>query len=196
MILEDEDPDFRVLDISVNTFNDAIPSYHHKTIGGYSPVKMQRYQDLIEQYIMPEIRQVYGVVNNAATVQEVADSLPLLKMTSALNGKYIILGAEFSPVENPYAYGNAWFVSDVVPAANPDEEIALLGYADLRNAAVIGDDFEWAQRFFADAQNDKRDAQNENNDDSDMIELTHYAPNELRYDFSTDADRAAIFSEI
>ncbi|MBQ5886956.1 MAG: hypothetical protein IIW82_04820, partial [Clostridia bacterium] len=43
--------------------------------------------------------QVYGVVNNAATVQEVADSLPLLKMTSALNGKYIILGGEYPPVE-------------------------------------------------------------------------------------------------
>ena len=28
------------------------------------------------------------------------------------------------------------------------------------------------------------------------IAITHYAPNELRYSFSTDADRAAIFSEI
>ena len=91
IILEDDDPDFRVLDISVNTFNDAIPSYHHKTIGGYSPVKMQRYQDLIERYITSEIRDVYGVINTAETVQEVADSLPLLKMISALNGKYIII---------------------------------------------------------------------------------------------------------
>lgn len=196
IIHEDTDPHYRVLDISVNTFNDAIQSYHHKCIGGYSPVKLQRYQDLIEKYITSEIRQVYGAVENAETVQDVEAALPELKVVSMLNGKYIILGAEFSPVENPYAYGNAWFVSDVVPAADPDEEIALLGYADLRNAAVIGDDFKWAQRFFADAQNDKSDAQNENKDASDRIELTHYAPNELRYDFSTDADRAAIFSEI
>ena len=152
IILEDDDPDFRVLDISVNTFNDAIPSYHHKTIGGYSPVKMQRYQDLIERYITSEIRDVYGVINNAETVQEVADSLPLLKMTSALNGKYIILGGEYPPVENRHAFGNAWFVDEVVPAATPDEEIALLGSTDLRNAAVIGDDFAWARDAFAGLQ--------------------------------------------
>ena len=64
ILFEDEDPDFRVLDISVNTFNDAITSYHHKTIGGYSPVKMQRYQDLIDRYITKEIRQLYDVVGN------------------------------------------------------------------------------------------------------------------------------------
>ena len=126
IILQDSDPDYRVLDISVNTFNDAIPSYHHKTIGGYSPVKMQRYQDLIERYLTSEIRSVYGVLENAVTVQDVTDSLPLLKMTSALNGKYIVLGAEYPPVENRHAFGNAWFVSSCVPAATPDEEIALL----------------------------------------------------------------------
>lgn len=186
IILEDPDLDYRVLDISVNTFNDAIPSYHHKTIGGYSPVKMQRYQDLIERYLTSEIRKLYEVVGNAATVQEVTDSLPLLKMTSALNGKYIVLGAEYPPVENRHAFGNAWFVSSCMPAATPDEEIALLATTDLRDAAVIGQDFAWAQRFFTDAQIGS----------SDIITLTRYAPNELRYDYSTAADRAAIFSEI
>ena len=193
IILEDPDLDYRVLDISVNTFNDAIPSYHHKTIGGYSPVKMQRYQDLIERYLTSEIRKVYEVVGNAATVQEVTDSLPLLKMTSALNGKYVILGAEYPPVENRHAFGNAWFVSSCIPAADPDEEIALLASADLRNEAVIGEDFAWARRFFADAQNDIQDAQNE---PEGHITLTYYAPNELRYDYAAAADRAAIFSEI
>ena len=193
IILEDPDLDYRVLDISVNTFNDAIPSYHHKTIGGYSPVKMQRYQDLIERYLTSEIRKVYDVVGKAATVQEVTDSLPLLKMTSALNGKYVILGAEYPPVENRHAFGNAWFVSSCVPAADPDEEIALLASADLRNEAVIGDDFAWARRFFADTSNDSSDIQNES---GDQITLTHYAPNELRYEYNVTADRAAIFSEI
>ncbi len=145
MIHEDNSLDYRVLDLSVNTFNDAIQSYHHKCIGGYSPVKLQRYQDLIERYITGEIREVFEVVGEAATVAEVEERLPELPVVSMLNGRYIILGAEYPPVVNPYAFGNCWFVSEAVPAASADEEIALLGTADLRTAAVIGEDVDWAR---------------------------------------------------
>lgn len=197
IILEDTDPDYRVLDISVNTFNSSIPSYHHKTIGGYSPVKLQRYQDLIEKYITSEIYQIYDVVENAATVQDVEDRFPELKITSLLNGKYIILGADYPPVMNPYAYGNAWFVSSAVPAATPDEEIALLASTDLRNAAVIGDDYAAVRSSDAFAVNsDSNDIESGEIPLSPSIELTCYAPNELRYAYSTDRERAAIFSEI
>ena len=197
IIHQDTDLDYRVLDLSVNTFNDAIQSYHHKCIGGYSPVKLQRYQDLIDRYITDEIRDIYGAVSGAATVQEVEEALPETKVVSMLNGKYIILDGNISPVVNPYAYGNCWFVSDCVPAATPDEEIALLENTDLRNTAVIGDDFEWAQGFFADAQNDAMNCNSElSSESSYRIELTHYSPKELRYAFSTDTERAVIFSEI
>ena len=186
VILEDTSLDYRVLDISVNTFNSSIPSYHHKTIGGYSPVKLQRYQDLIERYITPEIYEFYDVLENAETVSDVEANLPEMKVVSMLNGKYIILGADYPPVVNPHAYGNAWFVSSAVPAATPDEEIALLGGADLRNSAVIGADFS----SFIDDITETPDSV------MSSIALTHYAPNELRYSYSTDAKRAAIFSEI
>ena len=185
IILEDPDLDYRVLDLSVNTFNSSIPSYHHKTIGGYSPVKLQRYQDLIEKYITPEIYAIYDVVENAETVTEVNESLQEMKIISMLNGRYIILGAEYPPVVNLHAYGNAWFVSSFVPAATPDEEIALLEYADLRNSAIVGDDFAWARDGYEPVVSGEA-----------SIALTHYAPNELRYAYSTDAERPAIFSEI
>ena len=196
IILEDPALDYRVLDISVNTFNSSIPSYHHKTIGGYSPVKLQRYQDLIEKYITPEIYDVYDVVENAATVSEVEANLPELKVISMLNGKYIILGAEYPPVENPYAYGNAWFVSSAVPAATPDEEIALLASTDLRNVAVIGDDFAHIRLPRHVIPSEAADVIPSKAWESPSIVLTHYAPNELRYSYSTDSERAAIFSEI
>ena len=197
IIHQDTDPNYRVLDLSVNTFNDAIQSYHHKCIGGYSPVKLQRYQDLIDQYITSEIRQVYGAVENAVTVQDVSATLPELKVVSMLNGKYIILGAEYSPVVNPHAYGNAWLVSDFVPAATPNEEIALLEYTDLRTAAVIGDDFGWAQEAIAGINAEKAEVYTDGRlERIPQILLTSYAPNELRYAFSTDTERAAIFSEI
>ena len=187
IIHEDTDPNYRVLDLSVNTFNDAIQSYHHKCIGGYSPVKLQRYQDLIDKYITDEIYDIYDVVENAATIQDVEAALPELKVVSMLNGKYIILGENYSPVVNPYAYGNAWFVSDFVSAATPDEEIALLEGTDLRTTAVIGQDFQDAV---------KNVQTEEMTFDMPRISLTHYAPNDLRYSFRTGSERAAIFSEI
>ena len=200
ILFEDEDPDFRVLDISVNTFNDAITSYHHKTIGGYSPVKMQRYQDLIDKYITKEIKQLYGVIGKAETVQYVEDNLPYLKVVSALNGKYIILGGEYPPIANAYAMGNAWFVDSAVAAATPDEEIALLEGVDLHTAAIIGDDFQWARqsKAFAQTQTDESANYPERGPGfrQDIIYLSYYAPNELRYTYSTAAERAAIFSEI
>ena len=186
IILEDPSLDYRVLDISVNTFNSSIPSYHHKTIGGYSPVKLQRYQDLIEWYITPEIYDFYDALENSETVEDLEATLSEMKIISMLNGKYIILGADYPPIENPYAYGNAWFVSSAVPAATPDEEIALLEGADLRNSAVIGADFA----SFIDDITETPDSV------MSSIALTHYAPNELRYSYATDAKRAAIFSEI
>lgn len=199
ILLEDTDPDFRVLDISINTFNSSLASYHHKTIGGYSPVKLQRYQDFIEKYINTEIRQIYDVVSKSATVQEVEENLPKLQITSLLNGKYIILGGEYPPVENPYAMGHCWFVEDIAPAANPDEEIALTGYADLSKVAVVGKDFQdvVSLKFQkSDAMSNPSDVISGEDTSADHISLSYYAPNELRYTFSTSASRPAIFSEI
>ena len=196
MLFEDEDPNFRVLDISINTFNSSIASYHHKTIGGYSPVKMQRYQDLIETYITDEIRSIYDVVGKSATVQDVVLNLPELKITSMLNGKYIILGGEYPPVENFNAMGHCWFVENCEKAASPDEEIALTGVVDLRKTAVIGADFETVTEggYFSDLND--TNGLGAHGDWTDEIALTHYAPNELRYTFNTNRERAAIFSEI
>ena len=189
IIHQDEDPNYRVLDLSVNTFNDAIQSYHHKCIGGYSPVKLQRYQDLIDRYIAPEIREFYGAASEAETISDIENTLPELKVVSMLNGKYIIVDPSCSPVQNQFAYGNCWFVDNYVPAATPNEEIDQLAWTDLRTTAVIGKDFLAAQKFFDNSNG-------ATNDSTDVIELVHYAPNELRYAFKTSGERAAIFSEI
>lgn len=186
-IHQDDDPNYRVLDLSVNVFNDAIQSYHHKCIGGYSPVKLQRYQDLIDRYITKEIYSFSDMTNGAVTIQEIEDTLSELKVISLLNGKYIIVDPDCPPVKNEYAYGNCWFVDNCVPAASPDEEIALLASTDLRTTAVIGNDFKWAQTT---------KESNATPGAMDHIQLTRYAPNELRYTFKTSSERKAVFSEI
>lgn len=191
IIHKDNDPEYRVLDISVNTFNDAIQCYHHKCIGGYNPVKMQRYQDLIDKYLSKEIREIYEAAGKASTISDVEDALPELKAVSMLNGKYIIIGADLPPVRNHNAFGNCWFVSDAKAAHTPDDEIALLGNTDLRTTAVIGDDFAWARKAICASAT-------ETGEDTVMrsISLESYAPNELQYEFSTGTSSAAIFSEI
>ena len=200
MILEDTDLDYRVLDISVNTFNDSHQSYHHRCIGGYSPAKLQRYQDLIERYLMGEINSVIRTVNEEQTIEGTQENLPYLPVVSMLNGKYIIVGAEYPPVVNGHTFGNAWFVDSFVAADSPDDEIALIGEVDLHDTAVIGDDFSWAQEAFPAGGSSSGQAGTVASHDglaeSDSIVMTHYAPNELRYSYSTGSDRAVIFSEI
>ena len=182
IILADKDPSYRVLDLSVSVFNSSVPSFHHKSIGGYSPAKLQRYQDLINHYLMDEINQIYATVQRSETLADVEEGLPKMPVLSSLNTRYIIFGGEFPPVVNPNAFGTAWFVDEVVPAATPDEEIAFLGSVDLRRQAVVGKDMPSVTASPADT--------------TDTIVMTSYAPNELHYHYTASADRLAVFSEI
>ena len=166
----------------MNVFNSAVPSYHHKSVGGYSPAKLQRYQDLIEHYLTGEINRIYSALQTAETIEDVEAGLPDVPILNALNTRYVIIDGEYPPVYNGNTLGNAWFVDEVVPAATPDEEIAFLGSVDLRHQAVIGKDMPAVIAAPADT--------------ADVITLTAYAPNELRYHYSASADRLAVFSEI
>ena len=182
MILEDQDPQYRVLDITVNVFNSSVPSYRHKNVGGYSPAKLQRYQDLIDHYLTGEINGIYKALGEAETLDDVAsymaDNTPVL---NALNTRYLIVDDKYPPVENYAALGPAWFVDSVVPAATPDEEIALIGQVDLRTQAVV----------------DARSVPGVTSTvPGGTIEMTSYTPNEVRYRYSTPQDRVAVFSEV
>ena len=182
-ILEDPELDYRVLDLSVNVFNDSHPSYFHKNIGGYSPVKLQRYQDLIEQYLTPEINSIYRSIQNATTIAEAEDALPSLPVLSMLNDKYIILGDD-AYLENKNAMGACWLVDNAISTTTPDEEIALLGSVDLHKDVIIGKDFsDYASKV-------------QPGDSLDTISITSYAPNRLKYHYKVKSDRAAVFSEI
>ncbi|HQW93801.1 MAG TPA: hypothetical protein PKY28_11910, partial [Ferruginibacter sp.] len=68
------------VDVS-NSFNSALASYKHNTIGGYSPAKLGLYQDLIE-------RQIYKNIQGWGTNPMAKDSFPVLNM---LNMKYAIV---------------------------------------------------------------------------------------------------------
>lgn len=216
LILEDKTPSYRVVDLSADIFNDSFNPYWHKCVGGYSPAKLQRYQDLIDRHIVKELQSVAANTHNAKTIQEFQSGIKDIQVLSALNTKYFILGADMPPVENLEAFGPAWLVDSFVPAGTPDEEIALIDSVDLRHTAVIGADFADARAgFVKNPAGNATDGISEisaddpaertaegtavglvNSQATDFIQMTSYAPNELRYHYSAASARTAIFSEV
>ena len=180
MIKADTDPQYRVLDLTVDIFNSSLPSYHHKNIGGYSPAKLQRYQDLIEHYLTREINGLYKQLRETEDLENLGDWMATgTPVLNALNTRYIILDGDYPPLVNYSAFGAAWFVDSVVKAANPDEEIAMVGAIDLRHQAVVTAPVSLG-----------------GSNGSDSIEMTSYAPNELHYRYNAATERLAVFSEI
>lgn len=188
-ILQDADLSYRVLDLSVNTFNDAIVSYHHKTIGGYSPAKLQRYQDLIDFHIAPEmsamIEDINSAIPTARTIGELEDVLGYYPVLAMLNTKYIVVDPGSLPLTYDGRLGNGWLVSRSRTASTADAEMAALGEIDPAVEAVIFDPdaADGTVTEYAGA-------------DSGRVELTYYSPNRLRYDVSAPASGLAVFSEI
>ena len=181
IILEDPDPSYRVLDLTVNVFNSSVPSYRHKNVGGYSPAKLQRYQDLIDNYLTGEINSIYRSLRDVKTLSEASSALPETPILDALNCRYIILGPENAPLVNGSALGNAWFVGTCVSAATADEEIALIGGVNLEETAVIRSE-DLPSGFNPEA--------------AGSIEMVGYTPNELRYEYKASAPALAVFSEV
>ncbi|HFB62045.1 MAG TPA: hypothetical protein ENJ69_03580 [Bacteroidetes bacterium] len=184
-ILRDKTPDFRVLDLTKNVFNDASTSYFHFSIGGYHGAKLQRYQDLIDEYLMNEINDLRKVFSSKPTPDKVEAALQRAQVLNMLNTKYIIYNPKAEPVLNIHAFGNTWPVQSVKIVKNADEAIAALGKVDLRATAVV-------DKQFSDLLPQKQFPL----DVSARIKLLHYAPNDLKYDFQSKAQQLVVFSEI
>ena len=193
-ILQDEDPNFRVLNLATNTFNDARTSYRLKSIGGYSAAKLRRYQDLIDEHISAEMNPLMQTIMQTQGFmlpdENGGKDFPVLNM---LNMKYAIVplqGGKQAPVYNPYAMGNCWFVDEVILVDTPDEECAALGTIDLHKQAV-------ADKRFAEALDiTKPEFAPLMAFDTTLIQLTSYAPNSLTYEAMTERNKVAVFSEI
>ena len=186
-IMQDKAPDYRVLNLASNTFNENETSYYHKSIGGYHAAKLRRYQEMIDQYIGKEMRNMQGAIVNAQgdMTRVAGDSIyPVLNM---LNTKYIILplqGGQTAPLLNPYAFGNAWFVDRISYVDNANAEIDAVGKIDLRHEAV-------ADSKFKDALGEPVAHQS-----NAVVTLKNYEPNELTYSVNSQKGGIVVFSEI
>ena len=125
---------YRVLNMN-NPFNDARTSYFFNSIGGYCAAKMRRYQDLIERHITPEMDSMVAASQKPGFSPEYLKNLKVLNM---LNTKYIKYGdSKGQVIVNPYAMGNAWFVSSLKSVNGPDAEIETLNKIDPKIEAIV-----------------------------------------------------------
>jgi len=182
-ILSDKDPDFRVLNLTVSVFNDASTSYFHKSLGGYHGAKMERYQELADHQLFPEIQRLIGGFKDPSSIDSVMQSLSVINM---LNTKYFIYDPNSKPLQNNYALGNAWFVDDMQLVENSNEEIAALDGFDPSEKAIVD------QRFAGQLKDVRFGGANES-----TIRLLEYRPNYLKYKASVGSGMPlAVFSEI
>lgn len=186
-ILKDNSLDYRVLNLSVNTFNDASTSYYHKSIGGYHGAKLKKYQEIIDFHLDKEINAFYNGLNEAAQ----NDSLMRIHMAklgvlNMLNTKYVIVPTkeQVIPVPNPQANGNAWFVKSIKTVPSADSEIVALYNLDTKREAVIQQKNKEAAPVSSTYNNEG------------TITLQSYKPNHLVYEADAKDKAFAVFSEI
>jgi hypothetical protein len=162
-----------------NSFNDALSSYKHNTIGGYSPAKLGLYQDLIE-------RQIYKNIQGWGANPMAKDSFPVLNM---LNMKYAIIPDQRDPkqtqaVQNFFALGNCWLVKEVKFVKNADEEMKALDSFDPAAVAFVDERFKASVPFFPVY------------DSTATIKLIENKNDEIKYEFNAAGNQFAVFSEI
>ena len=186
-IMKDKSLDYRVLNLASNTFNENETSFYLKSIGGYHAAKLRRYQEMIDAYISKEMMGIYGAVSQAQGDMTKVNGDSIYPVLNMLNTKYFILplqSGQTVPMQNPYTYGNAWFVDKVNYVDNANEEIDMVGKLPLRHEAV-------ADRKFA-AQLGESQVQ----DSTSIVTIKSYEPNKLVYDVHSTKGGVVVFSEI
>lgn len=171
--------DYRVLNLSDGiNFSDALTSFYHKSLSGYSPAKLRRYQDLIDRGVL--VRNIQNLVKGLQNSPD-AGAYNVLNM---LNTKYVIFNKDQQAYMNQEALGNAWFVKDIRWAENADNEFEGMQNIDPGKEAVVHNEFKNAG------------LDNLGYDSTAVIHLTKYQPNHLSYASSSGAEMLGVFAEM
>lgn len=111
---------YRVFNLTVDPFNDALTAYFHNSVGGYSPVKLSIIEDLLNFQLR---KQPFN-----------------MQVLNMLNTKYFIVpGQQGQPMaqQNPEALGPCWFVKAVVYQKGPAEVMKALNNFNPRDTAFV-----------------------------------------------------------
>jgi len=187
-VLEDKDPNYRVLDITDQAngpFNSARASYYHKSIGGYHAAKLRRYQELIEAHIAKEMQSLISTLSANPTDSAIRASFAQQGVLNMLNMKYLIYNPAASPLQNRYALGNAWFVKEVKMVKNADEELKMVGEINSATTVVVDERYQ-----------SQLEGYTSKSDPAATIKLINYKANHITYESTAASEQLAVFSEI
>ena len=210
IICQDTDTYYRVLNLSVSTFNDNTTSYYHKSIGGYHPAKLRRYQELIEEHLQGEMGRINSAVAQSGGHLEACQGDSLFPVLNMLNTKYVIMPLKDGgklPVQNPWAQGNGWFVDEIQYVPDADAEIAALHNTDLRHVAVVNEAFAEVLGREQALSNSPLKGEDAGQEASPLrgglegsvaasVELTSYEANRLTYKVRSQKGGVVVLSEI
>ena len=186
-ILKDKALSYRVLNFASGAFNENNTSYFHKSIGGYHPAKLRRYQEMIDKYIAPEMQAAMQAIGSKGGVMSEVDGRKLFPVLNMLNAKYFIVplqGNATTSIQNPYAQGNGWFVDKLPYVADANAEYAEVGKIDVSHEAVADKKFEAVL------------GQTAANDSTASVVLTKYEPNNMTYTVNSAKGGVVVFSEV
>ncbi len=166
-ILQDKDPNFRVFNLTQDVFNDAITSYHHRSIGGYHAAKLSLYQDLISNQLakQPMNMEVINMLNTKYVIVPDSTGRPLAQLNSG-------------------ALGSAWLVNSIKFVPNAALEMKALNNFNAAQEAVVQESFKPAipkmpVRYSA-----------------ALIKIDKNDHDVINYTFRSSTDQFAVFSEV
>jgi hypothetical protein len=161
---------YRVLNLAADTWNDALPSYFHNSIGGYNAAKLSLYQDLITYQIGNGPNQ-----NN-------------MQVFNMLNTKYIIFAnrqnGQLQVSPNPGALGPCWFVSTIEYVPGPAEAMKALSHFNPKDTAIVEQESKSAIPFTPE------------HDTTGSIRMLKNDNDLITYESSSKSNEFAVFSEI
>jgi hypothetical protein len=165
-ISKDSSKDFRVVDETAEWWQDSRASYHHNSLGGYSPAKLGLYQDIMDSQLLKGNMNVYNM----------------------LNTKYIIrrspAGGQDQATLNPNAFGPCWLVKAIHYVKDGNEEMKALDSINVKDTVIIQRKFENVIKFMPVP------------DSTASINLIENLNDKISYKFSAKSNQFAIFSEV
>jgi len=175
-ILQDKEY-YRVFNLQ--EFYEARTANFHQSLGGYSGVRLKRYQELYDSCISREHEQL---IRDA---QQGSLNFSEYGVLNMLNTRYFVYGPERDNViPNPTANGVGWFVQSVLAVQSANEELAAVKTADTKTTAVM------------DLSKFKLSATQFEYDSVATITLLERKPYQLRYETNSLNGGLAVFSEI